>query len=222
MKRCHILVEGQTEETFAKDVPVPHLESRGFHGVSVSILTTKVIAAGPNHKGGVGSYTKIRQELQLLTLNTGCVVTTMVDLYGLPVDTPGIATAPTNNPRQRVEAIESAIAGDIDRTNFVAHVMLHEFETLMFVNPQRVADHFGQPALADILTADVAEAGEPEFVDDGPTTAPSVRLSRHITGYLKSTDGPVIAAEIGLEALRARCPHFDTWLTNVESYLDEG
>ena len=51
--------------------------------------------------------------------------------------------------------------------------------------------------------------------------APSVRLARHITGYLKSTDGPVIAAEIGLEALRSRCPHFDTWLTSVESYLNE-
>ena len=149
MERCHILVEGQTEETFAKVVLVPHLESCGFHGVSVSILTTKVIAAGPNHKGGVGSYTKIRQELQLLTLNTGCCVTTMVDLYGLPTDTPGLATAPTSNQRQRVEAIESAIAGDINRTNFVPHVMLHEFETLMFVSPERVADHFGQPALAD-------------------------------------------------------------------------
>ncbi len=216
MHRCHILVEGQTEETFAKDVLLPHLYAHGFHGASVSILTTKVVASGKNHKGGISSYQQLRRELLELTSDQGCLVTTMIDLYGLPVETPGVGTATSNDPYERVQHIETALSDDIDRKGFIPHLMLHEFETLAYVDPTVVGARFDDNEIATTLTAERNAAGGPELVDDGPLTAPSKRIARHIPGYLKSTDGPVIAQQIGLPRLRAACPHFDGWLTTVE------
>jgi hypothetical protein len=53
MKRALILVEGQTEERFVKQVLLDHLVSVNV-GITPTLLTTKVVKSGPNFKGGVG------------------------------------------------------------------------------------------------------------------------------------------------------------------------
>jgi hypothetical protein len=35
--------------------------------------------------------------------------------------------------------------------------------------------------------------------------------------YAKTTDGPAIAAQIGLGRLRESCPHFGAWISRLES-----
>ncbi|MGH8907498.1 MAG: DUF4276 family protein [Egibacteraceae bacterium] len=59
--------------------------------------------------------------------------------------------------------------------------------------------------------------GEPELVDDGPKSAPSKRIIDAWPQYAKTTDGPVLAAQIGIARLRDRCPHFDAWVSRLES-----
>ncbi|MDZ8260187.1 DUF4276 family protein [Nostoc sp. ChiQUE01b] len=36
-------------------------------------------------------------------------------------------------------------------------------------------------------------------------------------GKTKSVFGPQLAERIGLEVIRSRCPHFNTWLLRLES-----
>jgi hypothetical protein len=66
LRRLHILVEGQTEETIARDVLEPHLRSFGWV-VSRSIVKTKRPAGGPAHRGGVTGWRQIEREVSLTT-----------------------------------------------------------------------------------------------------------------------------------------------------------
>ncbi len=64
----------------------------------------------------------------------------------------------------------------------------------------------------------VDEFGGPERVNDGENTAPSKRIIAKIPDYEKAkhTAGPLIAAAIGLTAIRDKCPHFSSWITKLE------
>ena len=220
MKRCRLLVEGATEETFVNRLLKPHLYSLGFHDVSVTVVLTKRAADGRKFTGGVSRWSRLRQDIQNLAADSGAVVTTMVDFYGLPNDVPGFSSLdPRLDPRSQVRVLEQAIAADIDMPNFLPHISLHEFEALLYTDPSAVSAHFGDPNLADRLDKDLTECGEPELVDNGPSTAPSKRLANHIPRYLKTSDGPAILADLGLPRIRQACPNFDTWLTEVEKRL---
>jgi hypothetical protein len=218
MDRCRLLVEGQTEETFANRTLVPYLYSLGFHDVSITLVTTKRIASGGKFRGGVTSWAHLRKDLGLLIRDAGALVTTIVDFYGLPADVPGMATIPrTSNPRERVRHVEREIATAVSAPNLLPHVVLHELEALLYTDPSVVAAHFGDDQITVGMTLDVTECGEPEFVDDGPDTAPSKRILGHRSDYVKTSDGPTILEDIGLNAIRAACPHFDAWLSDIES-----
>ena len=97
------------------------------------------------------------------------------------------------------------------------HVMLHEYETLLYVDPTLCGTRLSTPNLTTVMTAAVAVAGEPELVNDGPNTAPSKRIQAVYPGYAKSADGPTLAEEIGLVRLRSSCPHFAQWIDWLET-----
>lgn len=127
----------------------------------------------------------------------------MFDLYRLPDDTPGAADRPRHDCHASVAHIEAAIRRSYPARNFVPHVTLHEFETLLFVDPGIVADHAGRPDLARRMQRIVTECGgEPERIDDGATTSPSQRLRRMWPDYRKTVDGTAScrrSASIGSE-----------------------
>jgi D-serine deaminase-like pyridoxal phosphate-dependent protein len=52
-----------------------------------------------------------------------------------------------------------------------------------------------------------------------PQTAPSKRLRKLFAGYQKPLHGPLAIAAIGIERIRAVCPHFDEWLRRLEAVL---
>ena len=52
MKKVHVLVEGQTEETFVRDVLYPHFEAKGLY-LNSKLVTTKRPTVGPVYNGGV-------------------------------------------------------------------------------------------------------------------------------------------------------------------------
>jgi len=56
----------------------------------------------------------------------------------------------------------------------------------------------------------------PELIDDGPDSAPSKRIIAHLPDYAKPVMGPQLAELIGLEVIRAKCPHFNAWLSRLE------
>lgn len=84
MSRVHVLAEGQTEETFIRDVLAPYLATKGVYPFA-TLVKTKRVKDGPDFKGGITSYRQVKNDITLLLRDTNAVaVTTMIDFYGLP------------------------------------------------------------------------------------------------------------------------------------------
>ena len=220
MKRCLILVEGQTEERFVKDVLCPFFESRHLY-LCPTILTTKVVKNGNNFKGGVTQYAKLRTDLRKLIQDKGALITTMIDYYGLPEDTPGMNDRPYASARDRVMHVESAIYNDVGAPqHFIPFLALHEFEALLFVDHEITAAAIPAREKTAELRA-VANGLAPEEINEHRDTAPSRRLLKVFPSFKKTLHGPTAAKRIGLEAIRSKCPHFDSWITRLEQFAAE-
>lgn len=218
-KRVLILVEGQTEERFVKDVLAPPFLERQlfFHP---TILVMKRVKDGPNFKGGVTSFAKFERDARrLLHSSGGALVTMMLDYYQLPADFPGMKSRPPNSsPRERVRHVESAIGAHFGSlANFIPFLVLHEFEALLFSSPTELAHVLTNVGKLDALEGIRSVVKSPEEINDRPESAPSKRVLDLFPAYKKTVHGPTTAARIGLETIRAECPHFNEWITRLES-----
>ncbi|MFE3599045.1 DUF4276 family protein [Streptomyces sp. NPDC059142] len=211
-----VLCEGQTEETMVREFLGPELEPEGIFLVP-TILLTGSTAGGPSGRGGVSKWSKIEKDLRNRLSSTPhwAAVTTLLDYYGLPPDSPGMADRPTGSPRQRVEHVEQRIAERINHPRFVPYLVMHETEAWVFAAAEQLAEWYEDPALGGELQRQADAAGGPELVNNGPDTAPSKRLQRLLPGYNKRLDGPVAVTQLGLPALRAVSPHFDSWICEL-------
>lgn len=216
MKRVLILVEGQTEERFVKDVLRPKLWLKAVD-IIPKIVTTKRVKKGPDFKGGITEYRKVENDLRRLLGDTAALfVTTFIDYYGLPSDFPGMQTRPTGSSRERARHIETEWEREIAHQRFRAYLMIHEFEALLFVRPEELAKAVYQTEVKDKLVSIRTSFPTPEDIDDDPQNAPSKRIIRIVPSYQKTLHGPLVTGRIGLEALRQECPHFSEWLNWLE------
>ncbi|MBZ0118372.1 MAG: DUF4276 family protein, partial [Sandaracinaceae bacterium] len=191
MTKLLILVEGQTEETFVRNVLGPHLSSAGLTVTSV-ILKTKRVKAGGHFRGGVTSSSQVVEDIRRLLHDTSATaVTTLIDYYGLPPDFPGMSGRPPGPPHGRVAHVEAALARVIADPRFIPHLALHELEAWIYAAPSSAEWVFEAGGVASQLEGMAATAGGPELVDDGPTTAPSKRLLSVFPGYQKTLHGPM-------------------------------
>jgi hypothetical protein len=216
MTKVLVYVEGQTEETFIRDVLGPHLDQMNIELTPV-LARTKRTASGTTYKGGIVSCGRVRPEILRLLRNTNAVlVTTMIDYYGLPDDFPGRAHVPPGTPYERVAFLEEAFRKDINHRRFLPFLTLHEFEALLFAQPDEIVKAFAKAGGAHPLIQEACSL-LPEEVDEGKDTHPTARITKHFPAYRKPLHGPLIARRIGLPTIRARCPHFDAWVRNLES-----
>jgi hypothetical protein len=216
MKRVHVLVEGQTEEAFVGRVVRPHLHGFEVH-VESKVILTKRVMSGPDRQGGVSSWPQIERDLRLLLHDSAVAgVSTMIDYYGLPADTPGMATRPASALAAALH-VEAAMEADIRDARFRAHLSLHEFEALLFADPHLCGEYLRAPTVTRMMSDAITQCGEPELVDDDPMFAPSKRLFGACPTYRKTLDGPALAERIGLASIRSACPHFDRWVEWLES-----
>jgi hypothetical protein len=217
MSKVLILVEGQTEEAFVKQLLSPHLVAQAIFPI-VTIATTRRRPDRKDFKGGIVSYGKVKIDLRPLLYDTSAVlVTTMMDFYGLPSDFPGIANCPSGSCQERLGHLESEFARDINHQKFLLYLALHEFEALLFTSPAHIAAHFPSQSRLLQLESIKSQFASPEEIDDDPATAPSKRIRGLYPEYQKRADGPIIAQKIGLELIRQECPHFNDWLTKLEA-----
>ena len=80
MKKVLILVEGQTEETFVKQVLAPYLNRFDIF-IIPTIIVTKRVKRGADFKGGVPEYPKVRNEiLRLLSGSSATIITNLIEL----------------------------------------------------------------------------------------------------------------------------------------------
>lgn len=217
MDRILILVEGQTEETFVRDVLSPHL--LGHAKVIIpTLVVTKRVKNGPNFKGGISSYDQVKRDLLRLVRDTGAAkVTTMLDYYALPSDFPSYSTLPNAAPAARVQHLEQAFGADIADRRFIPYLSQHEFEALLFADPPSAAWVYENDAVVNHLVQVRAEfGGKPELINNSPATAPSKRVEAVFPTYQKPLHGPLASGAAGLSVLRASCPHFDAWIKVLE------
>lgn len=215
-RRLHLLVEGQTEEIVVTNVIEPYLRAQGWW-VTQSIVTTKKPASGPAHRGGVSSWAKLEREITLLLRNRSLdLLTTLFDYYAFPEDSPGMDSRPTGTPYERVKHVEDELSRKFSDRRFLPNLVLHELETWVFVAADQLACLLPDNGLAEQLKGDSNRAGGPELINDGPNTAPSKRLAGYCKAYSKTNDGPLAIADLGIDDLRAACPHLDEWLHKLD------
>lgn len=216
MKRVFILVEGQTEETFVRDILQPHLQVQDIYPQAI-LAATKVVKSGPNFKGGLTDYAKPKKQiLNLLADTSVAAVTTMFDLYGLPAEFPGYVTRPLADNTAKVRHLEAALAQDINHPRFKPYLQIHEFEAFLFVNPTATNTRLVGVNIEADLQRIRAQFPSPEDINDNPATAPSKRILNLFSRYRKTIHGPAVVKNVGLEQLRRECPHFNEWLTWLE------
>jgi hypothetical protein len=210
-RKVMILVEGQTEEMFVKEVLQPSMPKEIY--LQPIILHTSKQSSGKKHRGGVTSYEKVRNEIKdCLRDRSAEMITSMIDYYGLPTKFPNFSDNTTPNASKRVKLLEDAWEKDINDPQFKAYLSLHEFEALLFSDPEKIVKVLeltrGKDQLKDISDS----VSTPEDINGGRKTHPSARLEKLYPGYRKIIDGIRIAKEIGIEKMMEKCPHFKDWV----------
>ncbi|MDD1414306.1 DUF4276 family protein [Dolichospermum sp. ST_con] len=225
MVRLYLFAEGQTEQTFSSIILHPHLAQ-----YQVFMHHPRLIAhgrkKGKTNRGGsgYGDYQPMKDDI-LRSLaedkNTDAFFTTMIDLYAIHHNFPGLDEAEImrQNPMKRVEFLEKGFADDIVDPRFIPYIQLHEYEAYLFSDPT-CFESFYDNCLdkVAILKADADKNETPELINDSKETAPSKRIIAQFPDYkrAKSTVGPLLAESIGLEVIRNKCPHFNSWLSRLE------
>jgi hypothetical protein len=223
--RLNIVVEGQTEEAFVRDLLAPHLMGFGIATAVRCVQTGR--KRGTIFRGGVLSYTKLRRDLALWMKEDqarDAFYSTLVDLYHLPEDFPGHeAASKASDPLHRVAALERSFCEDIAHHlgQFIPYIQAYEFEALLFSRPEAFAARFpGRADAAVVLRSVRAGFPSPEHIDDD--NPPSKRIRSVLPDYDKVADGTILARSIGLATIRLACSHFDEWLRRLESILQPG
>lgn len=225
MSEVIAIVEGETEQTFVREVLAPELGSRGIW------LAARLPGRMRRH-GGVRRWESVRGDIfRTLKERGDWFCTTMFDFYRMPMDWPGRAEATARPHQERGACVETALAKDVQEhlpdnlrpDRFIPYVQVHEFEALLFSGVQELADTVWatHPGLSQSAAANLqkilVEAGVPEAINDRPDMAPSKRICHLMRAYQKPLHGPIAAQRIGLARIREQCPHFDEWLRRLEA-----
>ncbi|MCL2202252.1 MAG: DUF4276 family protein [Oscillospiraceae bacterium] len=206
-----ILCEGETEERFVKDVLAPYLEKSNIYAI-------------PKNLGGVSKYSIIRTELDILCRDSSAFVTTMLDYYKLPKDTPG--KGGTGDIYKVSSEIEAAVKSNLaEHRNLLVNLIIHEFEGLLFSD---VSAFLGEAKADDKTLLELAHIKNnpkfptPEHINNSEMTAPSKRIKGILPEYVKTLNGIPIAKRIGIEKIAEECQHFRAWLENIQALGQEG
>ena len=203
MTRLAIVVEGRTETDFVKNVLCPHLSEREVYPIPISL------------DGNIRLEPLASRMAGLLYLHDR--VTSLVDFYGFKHR----RTASPDELQNRIDdAVRQRMHPNQDSSHAFSYVQQYEFEALLF------SDAGAFSVLPGISNEQVAQLRAmrnqfqfptPEDINDSPDTAPSKRIANVIPRYDKRANGYLVALEIGLPAIRAKCPRFDAWLARLES-----
>ncbi|CAM2069238.1 DUF4276 domain-containing protein [Sulfidibacter corallicola] len=218
----YLLVEGQTERTFARESLAPALASQG-------VYLHPTLVGTPGHKGGDVRFERARKDIaRLLKQRNDTFVTTMLDFFRIDPKWPGrerisdLAKAGTKlDPGRKAEIIEAETRAVLEDSlprygvgrRFIPYFAMHEFEALLFSDPAILSE------ITEIDERKIRKAlsqfETPEHINEAK--GPSKYLMAWLPGYKKVAMGNRIAAAIGMATMRDRCPHFHAWLLRLAS-----
>ena len=224
----YIVVEGQTEQTFVRDVLAPQMADKGIYLHSALI-------GKPGHKGGYVRFDRAKIDIcNFLRQQNDTYISTMFDYFRIDSKWPGIEevhrqvqNGATLTAIDKAEIIETATRNEIVMTfpgcdlenRFIPYIEMHEFEALLFSDADILAEKT-EIDVSQILRI-IGEYNNPEEINDDPVKGPSKRLKELKNGYRKVAMGKTVSEAIGIQAIQRQCPHFNNWLTKLE-HLKEG
>ncbi len=171
MSRLLLNVEGETEEGFVNSVLAPHLYEIGYTNVGARLIGN---SRARSKRGGIRSWSETKSDiLRHLNSSPTLIVGLMVDFYALPIDWPNKAVARALPYSDKAKSIEAAIQTEIsaqmgngfNAARFAPHIMMHEFEALLFSNCRSFASAIDldiENQLQEILD----QFGDPERIND--------------------------------------------------------
>jgi hypothetical protein len=220
MPKVNVLVEGQTEETFIREVMSPYVMRRyGSSYVNPIIVQTKRVNSGGVWRGGITKYRQFRENAMRLAGDGGAIMlTSLIDLYHLCDDFPNYEASRGLPFRERVRALEDGMKDDINYDFFLPYISTHEFEALVLVRPEILTDVLGESAdKVQSFAQKIRTYASPEHING--TDGPARRIITEFPSYDKVRHGPVATTKIGLTDIRAACEHFNEWLSKIEAAL---
>ncbi|TAG58365.1 MAG: DUF4276 family protein [Cytophagales bacterium] len=218
MKRIIIICEGQTEQSFCQNVLQPY-----FNTKNIWLETPTIKKSG----GGIVNWNSLKKQIiTTLIQNPNIIVTTFIDYYGILErhNFPNwLESEKILDKNVRIKSLENAILLDINpnlQHRFFPYIQLHEFECLLFCNPNVFTNNFDENEFLDFdyLLETFNSYSNPEMINNGDETSPSKRLSRILKNkYNKVTFGSLLAEEIGLKLIMEKCPRFNEWVLKIEN-----
>ena len=213
MKNVYIYCEGQSEESFIREVIAPYFVNQNIYIYPIICTTKRTLER--KYSGGISDYKKIRSELiRICKSHSNELITTMFDYYGLPENTPGYDLK-ERDIYGKVKLMEEQISADIGQPNCKFNIVVHEFEGLLFSKTEAFSLITDDSTVKEI--SKIKESyGNPELINNSPETAPSKRLSKLIRRYSKVKNGTIVAKEIGINSILENCPHFLEWIRFIQ------
>lgn len=219
MKTVIVLVEGQSEETFIRDVVAP-----AFHHLEI-YLQPRCIPTSKSSKGGAVTFERFMHHARnTLNERQDTYVTTMLDLYGLDSNFPNYQEASSYiDIYRKAETLELGLANKVIETiscrpeRFIPYIQPYEFEGLLFSDVERLSQQ--EPdwkKSLNILQGIRSQFDTPEHINNSYETKPSKRLEDCLSPkYRKTRHGPLAAKNITLATIERECHHFHGWLEKL-------
>jgi hypothetical protein len=214
-------VEGLTEKIFINKILKPYLCKK-----NIDIIVT-VLRTSKKQTGGDIKFSRAKNEIiNHLKERHDTYITIFVDYYALK-EWPGLEEIKANKSNMILSSIADTLEtsckkeiGNICNADrrFIPYIVMHEFEALLFSNPEILAKHI--KVKKDLIDKILIKCGEPEAINNSPQTAPSKRLESWDSSFRKTGTGIAIAEEIGIDTIRQKCPLFDKWLAKIESLAE--
>lgn len=210
MKRVYVVVEGQAEQEFVKNMLAPYLLKNGILLVTPILIRTS--------KTGRGGHVNAKHLLNtinglLVSMKDDIVVSTFVDFFRIPLNMPEYDKCMSlGNDNLRVAALEKALGAQVNDIRFVPYIQLHEFEALLFSNNKGFEEYLSPEQAVDTAGI-ISDFENPEDINSAPETAPSKRILSIEPGYNKVLQGNLIALDVGIDDMLAKCPRFASWVS---------
>jgi len=221
----NIIVEGQSEQTFVRDILAPFMALKGVYLYPAQI--------GPvGHKGGNVNFDRAQKHIgNFLKQRSDTYVTTMFDYFRIDSKWPGLDAVNQKINKgtilclaSKAKTLESNMLENINnqfpdcnvRNRFIPYIEMHEFESLLFSNARILAKNIEvkEEVIHEILDE---YNGNPEEINETPANAPSKQLNKLYPSYRKIATGKAIASAIGISQIREKCIHFNDWLVRLEN-----
>lgn len=222
MTRVHVICEGQTEEQFISEVLAETFWPK-------DIYLQPALIGRPGHKGGNLKFQRLYRDIELRLLgDKDALCTTFFDFYGLPEDFPGKKEAVRKSAAaERASTLLSAMTvalcnklGEAPLRRFIPYIQMHEFEGLLFSDPEALARTLDKSTLVPLQHIR-EQFTSPEEINNSPQTAPSKRIAEVYPGYDKPLYGSLAALEMGAGSIKQACPLFSDWLERVEDRVTQ-